>query len=104
MTIKSNAPLSPSQVNHFNENGWLVTDTLVDKSKQLQAWCDEVQGWSDEGDWLHYRELTEHGPKLCRTEYFTPFHSNFRSLLTEGIMVDTASALLGDQAVLFKEK
>jgi hypothetical protein len=95
------APPSRSQIDHFNENGWLITDTLVNMTEQLQSWTDEVQRWSDDGDWMHYREMTEHGPKLCRTEYFTPFH---RSLLTEGIMVEVASALLGDQAVLYKEK
>jgi hypothetical protein len=97
-------PPSRSQIDHFNENGWLITDTLVNMTEQLQSWTDEVQRWSDNGDWMHYRELTEHGPKLCRTEYFTPFHSDFRSLLTEGIMVEVASALLGDPAVLYKEK
>ena len=104
MPLDIDAPLTRSQVDHYIETGWLITDTLKDKTKQLQTWSDEVQGWSDNGDWMHYREMTEHGPKLCRTEYFTPFHTGFRELLTEGIMVDTASALLGDRAVLYKEK
>jgi len=102
--LNIDAPLTRSQVDHFVETGWLITDTLVNRTEQLQTWSDEVQSWPDDGDWMHYREMTDSGPKLCRTEYFTPFHRGFRELLTDGIMVDTASALLGDRAVLYKEK
>ncbi|HEX5613951.1 MAG TPA: phytanoyl-CoA dioxygenase family protein, partial [Acidimicrobiia bacterium] len=58
----------------------------------------------DDGAWLHYRELTDEGPKLCRSENFVPFHAGLRALLTEGPMLDVASALLGEPAVLYKEK
>jgi ectoine hydroxylase-related dioxygenase (phytanoyl-CoA dioxygenase family) len=53
---------------------------------------------------MHHRELTDHGPALCRTENFTPFHDGLRTLLRSGTMVDIASALLGEPAVLYKEK
>ncbi len=99
MPLNIDSPLTRSQVDHYVETGWLITDTLENQTKQLQTWADEVQGWSDDGDWMHYREMTEYGPRLCRTEYFTPFHSGLQSLLTEGIMVDTASALLGDNVL-----
>ena len=58
----------------------------------------------DGGDWLHHREMTDDGPKLCRSENFVPFHDGLRALLTTGPMLDTASALLGQEAVLYKEK
>ncbi|MEY2454741.1 MAG: 2-aminoethylphosphonate dioxygenase [Acidimicrobiaceae bacterium] len=71
----------------------------------LARWVDEVSSWPDDGDgWLHYRELTDDGPKLCRTENFVPFHEGLRTLLTTGSMVATASALLCEPAVLYKEK
>ena len=54
--------------------------------------------------WLHHREMTDDGPKLCRSENFVPFHDGLRALLTTGPMLDTASALLGEPAVLYKEK
>jgi ectoine hydroxylase-related dioxygenase (phytanoyl-CoA dioxygenase family) len=71
---------------------------------ELRGWIDEVAAWPDEGEWLHHREMTDEGPKLCRSENLVPFHAGLRSLLTEGPMIDAASALLGEPAVLYKEK
>jgi len=93
-------------VDHFGMKGWLLTRTLdADGVEDLRRWIDEVAAWPDDaGDWLHHRELTDDGPRLCRSENFTPFHDGLRALLTTGPMLDTASALLGEPAVLYKEK
>jgi ectoine hydroxylase-related dioxygenase (phytanoyl-CoA dioxygenase family) len=48
--------------------------------------------------------MTDDGPKLCRTENFVPFHAGMRELLTTGTLPETAGALLGEAAVLYKEK
>jgi len=91
---------------HFRAHGWVLTRVLdAQAAETLRAWVDDVSSWPDDGgEWLHYREMTADGPKLCRTENFVPFHEGLRSLLTGGPMVDTASALLGEPAVLYKEK
>ena len=93
-------------VEHFNTNGWLLTQTLdADGLAALRSWVDEISAWPDDGDgWLHHREMTDDGPKLCRSENLIPFHPGFRELLTTGPLLDTASALLGERAVLFNEK
>lgn len=97
--------LTTEQIAQFNELGWLITQTLGDSQiAELQSWVQEIQDLPDSGPWLHYREQTEYGPKLCRTEYFTPSHHGFRQFLTQGAMVNTASSLLGEPAVLYKEK
>jgi ectoine hydroxylase-related dioxygenase (phytanoyl-CoA dioxygenase family) len=71
----------------------------------LSRWVDELASWPESGgDWLHYREMTDDGPQLCRTENFVPFHAGLRELLTGGVMLDAASTLLGEPAVLYKEK
>ncbi len=89
----------------FAEHGWVCVRTLDDDAvAQLRAWVDEVIAWPDEGPWLHYREQTDAGPRLCRTENFVPYHDGLRAFLTEGAMADAASALLGEEAVLYKEK
>ncbi len=90
----------------FRERGWALTRTLgPDDTARLQAWVDEVAAWPDDGDgWMHHREMTDHGPALCRSENIIPFHDGLRALLTEGSMVATAGALLGQPAVLYKEK
>src|SRR4051812_20942710 len=95
-----------AQVAHFRETGWLLTRTLDEAGVvELQRWVDEVAAWpEDAGEWMHHRELTDDGPKLCRSENFVPFHDGPRELLPAGSMLATASALLGEPAVLYKEK
>ncbi len=97
-------PVLAADVEHFTEHGWLLTRSHDDVDAVLR-WVEEVAGWPDEaGEWLHHRELTDAGPQLCRTENFVPCHDGLRSLLTTGPMLATASALLGEPAVLYKEK
>ena len=90
----------------FGTNGWVMTRTLdAEGAERLRGWVDEIMAWPDDaGNWIHYREMTEHGPRLCRTENFVPYHEGIRALLTEGPMIEAASALLGEPAVLYKEK
>jgi len=98
--------LSAEQLEHFNYRGWLLVDTLSsEETSEVQKWVADIASWADEdGKWLHYRELTDYGPKLCRTENFTPFHSGMYQFLRSGQMVTVASQLLGSEAVLYKEK
>jgi hypothetical protein len=91
---------------HFREQGWLLTRDLdAAATRSLQRWVDEVEGWpADGGPWLQYFEQTDDGPKPCRSENFVPYHDDLRALLTTGAMLETASALLEEPAVLYKEK
>lgn len=91
---------------HFARHGWVLVDALdAAGTEQLRAWVDEIAAWPDDaGPWLHYREMTDHGPRLCRSENFVPYHAGMRALLTTGAMPATASALLRTPAVLYKEK
>ena len=99
------SPDDPELVAHFEQFGWVLTaDIDTADVAQVSGWVDEVASWADaDGDWIHHRELTDEGPKLCRTENFVPHHSGLRALLTERL-VHTASRLLGEPAVLYKEK
>jgi 2-aminoethylphosphonate dioxygenase len=96
----------PVAAAHFADTGWVLTEALApERVGALQGWVDEVAAWPEGGgEWLHYRELTDDGPKLCRTENFVPFHAGLRALLTTGPLLDHASLLLGQPAVLYKEK
>ncbi|MFN8017207.1 MAG: phytanoyl-CoA dioxygenase family protein [Acidimicrobiales bacterium] len=95
-----------AQAAHFAATGWLLTRTLDDAGVvELQGWIDEVASWPDDGGgWMHHRELTDDGPQLCRSENLIPFHAGLRDLLTTGPLLATASLLLGEPAVLYKEK
>jgi hypothetical protein len=95
----------PAAAEHFDEHGWALVATMTeDEATRVREWVDDIGSWPDDGQWLHYREMTDHGPKLCRTENFVPFHAGLRALLTEGEMVTTAGRMLGEPAVLYKEK
>lgn len=96
---------SDAAVAHFAEHGWLLTQTLDDAATAaLQAWVDDIATWSDDGGWMHHREMTDEGPKLCRSEHLIDYHDGLRALLTTGALPAIASALLGEPAVLYKEK
>jgi hypothetical protein len=93
-------------VEHFRTEGWVLTDTLdVGGLTALRAWVDDIASWPLEGDgWLQHQEMTNSGPQLCRSENLIPFHDGIRALLTTGSVPDTAGRLLGEPAVLYKEK
>ena len=95
-----------AMVEHYERTGWLLTETLDAAGlAELRRWVDDIATWPDDGDgWLHHREQTDGGPALCRSENLIPFHAGLRDLLTTGPLVAVASALLGEPAVLYKEK
>lgn len=107
---------------HFARAGWVhLRPTGADAlAARLQQWADEVASWPDAGGpaaggaphraghdagpWLQHREMTDAGPVLCRTENLASHHEGLHALLCTGPMVDTAGALLGETAVLYKDK
>jgi hypothetical protein len=92
-------------VRHFAEHGWAVVDAVRPATvAQLPAWVDEVAGLPDTTGVLQHREATDRGPQLCRSENFVPVHAGLRDLLCSGRVVEVAGALLGEPAVLYKEK
>ncbi len=94
-------------VAHFGARGWVHVRAAERGAlaRDLVRWADEIAAWpDDEGDWLQHRELTDAGPVLCRTENIVSHHTGVRALLCTGPMLDVASALLGEPAVLYKDK
>jgi hypothetical protein len=93
-------------VAHFQECGWVAVDALSPEVRaSLPGWVDEVAAWPpDAGAWMQHFEDTDAGPVLCRSENFVPYHAELRQLLTDGPMLEVASALLTEPAVLYKEK
>lgn len=95
----------PEATEHFRRFGWVLTEPLQPQAvAELREWIDDLMTWPDDGPWLHYREATASGPRLCRTENFVPFHDELRELLTRGELAETASILLDEPAILYKEK
>lgn len=103
--IEAYGPDDPVIVEHFHEHGWVLVDDLdPHEVVELKRWVDEVAStFGEPGAILHHRELTDFGPKLARSENFVPVHAGLRLLLTERL-ASTAALLLGEPAVLYKEK
>lgn len=108
MSTISTSSLTSKDKEFFSLNGWLLTEPLSNEAvSNVQDWVSTIHDWpinTDDLSWLHYQEMTVHGPRLCRTENFTPFHTGMFGLLRQGVLLEIASALLGEQAVLYKEK
>ena len=87
----------------FRADGWVLTDPFDEATvAALSIWVDEVAAMDDVG--LHHRERTADGVQLCRSEDFAVHHEELGRLLFSGALVELASVLLGERAILYKEK
>ena len=93
-------------VEHFRSHGWVAVDAVrPGDADALAGWVNEIAALPDRaGGVLQHFEGTDAGPVLCRSENFVPVHAGLRSLLCEGPLLEVASALLREPAVLYKEK
>jgi hypothetical protein len=93
-------------VRHFHERGWVIIDAIGPATAaSVPEWVDDVAALADgERGVLQHFELTDTGPQLCRSENFVPIHAALRALLCNGVLLELAGALLGEPAVLYKEK
>ncbi len=97
--------LTDEELAHYQAAGWLLLDGLLEITpRELQDAVAAVAAWPDDGEWLHHREMTDAGPRLARTENFTPFSEPLFDLLRRGALPDVAGQLLGEPALLYKEK
>src|ERR1700675_3190840 len=93
-------------IEHFRDHGWVAVEAVRHAdATALAGWVDEVAALPDgHGGILQHFEGTDAGPMLCRSENFAPIHDHLRRLLCVGPLVEIAGALLGEPAVLYKEK
>jgi hypothetical protein len=102
-------PLSPVQIERFHRDGFLIARALysAEEMTKIAAWTDEVESWPEmPGKHMMYFEtsLKDGSRLLNRLENFVPYHDGFSALLRDGRMIGAVSQLLGEPAVLFKEK
>jgi hypothetical protein len=102
--------MNDEQVERFRRDGYLYLPGFFsgDETRAIAAWADEVAAWPEEpGRHMVYHEdslASSDGRILQRIEDLTSFHAGFRSLYCEGRLIDAVSTLLGERAVLFKDK
>jgi len=107
-TTKSLRFLSSEQVKAYEEDGYLVVKNLLPASisENLQAWSSEIETWPETpGKWMKYYEYHRKSNErlLCRIENFLPYFPSLESL-AKGIINEISSDLLGEEAVIYKEK
>ena len=102
--------LSAEQVAAFRREGLVFVPGFYDASQiaRITWWADEIANWPEKpGRHMVYYEDSLKRPRrrvVQRVENFAHYHENFRALFTEGRMLGAVSELLGEPAVLFKEK
>ena len=78
-----------------------------ERLKAIQAWTDELSSWPETpGKWMAYFEghMDSDAKMLCRLENFVPYHEGYKQLIKAPKLLALLSDLMGEQAVLFKEK
>ena len=102
--------LDNAQLAEFAQDGYLLVRDMFDRGAMadIARWTDEVVALPEvPGQHMAYYEdhLREPGRRvLSRIENFCPFHTNFDTLLRAGLVSRCVQQLLGEAAVLFKEK
>lgn len=106
----ANKLLTAEQVTAFRRDGFLVAPALFSAAemKDIIAWTDEVETWPETpGRHMMYFEksLKADGARILnRLENFYPFHAGFRDLFDGVKLQGAVSDLLGEDAVLYKDK
>jgi hypothetical protein len=105
--IAAERQLTGDDLASWHRTGWLhlagaYDDAAVDA---LRRWVDDVatRRPGDGGVLQHY-ERTASGVALARTERLVEVHDGWRSMLTDGVLPAMAGDLLGERALLYKEK
>ncbi|MEJ8568514.1 phytanoyl-CoA dioxygenase family protein [Elongatibacter sediminis] len=107
--MEDESVLTPDQIESFHRDGFLVVRGLYSSSeiRQISDWTDEVAAYPEEpGKTMMYFETSSaDGARiLCRIENFVPWHAGFNRLITARRLRQAVSELLGEPAVLFKDK
>ena len=106
----TNKILKSDQVADFRRDGFLVARSLFspEEMTDLAAWTDEVEAWPETaGRHMMYFEtsLKSDGARILnRVENFYPFHAEFRDLFDGDKLRGATSDLLGEEAILYKDK
>lgn len=99
--------LSPSQQETFDRTGWLVIRGALSPAEvaALQGAVEQVQEWAFlEGPGLHHFEETAQGAALARSEDLISHHPVLQQFICRGLVLELVGGLLGEEAVLYKEK
>jgi hypothetical protein len=112
MTTPGRSPrfVSPAELAEYRQDGFLVCRGLFDRAEvdELRRATDEIQAWPElPGVWMVYGEQSLQEPRrrlINRIENFYPHHPGFKAVFDGDKLLGRVSDLLGEPAVLFKDK
>jgi hypothetical protein len=100
--------LNAAQVASFARDGYVVARGLFSAAemRDIARWTDEVQHWPETaGRHMMYFETAADGQRILnRMENVLPYHAGFRAFATGPELQGACGQLLGEPAVLFKDK
>jgi hypothetical protein len=100
--------LDRAQRGFWASNGYLWLQGLLAPAaiEELTRWTRQVGEWPDTpGKWMRYYERGPEGTKvLARVENYLPFHEQLDALLCRGRIGAVLEELLGEPALVFKDK
>jgi hypothetical protein len=107
--MKPESILSVAQLEQFRRDGFLLVRSMYspEEVRQISDWTEELATRVEQrGTIMMYFETSRHDGSriLCRIENFVPYHQGFRQLITARRMQQAVGELLGEPAVLFKDK
>jgi 2-aminoethylphosphonate dioxygenase len=102
--------LDHEQLTLWEENGYILLPGSLSaaEAQQLERWTSALSDLPETpGKWMKYfeRSLVDRTRMLlCRIENFVPYHEEFSRFLRNEAKIAILSQLMGERAVLFKEK
>jgi len=102
--------ITPAQIAEFGRTGWLAARGFfgADEMAAITAWTEALIAMPEvPGEHMVYYEKSLKDPSLKvvqRIENFCPHHPAFDTLVRGGRLERAAAALMGGEAILFKEK
>jgi hypothetical protein len=100
--------LDAEQRRFWERNGYLWLQGFLTPAdvSDVSRWTAEVAAWPDTpGKWMRYYERGVDGAKmLARIENYLSFHPDLDALLCRGRLAEVLEVLLGEPAVVFKDK
>jgi len=100
--------LNAEQIGEFKQNGFTIAHGAFSRKDmtQITRWAEEVQALPEVSgkQWVFHEKsrLDPNRDLISRIEYISPFHSGFEELGNS--LRQPVAQLLGEEAVLFKEK
>jgi hypothetical protein len=107
--MEKQSVLSNEQISQFQRDGYLLVRGLYSTSEMeaINQWTEDVANYPEvpERYMMYFETSHDDGSRiLCRVENFVPYHEGFGTLITARRMRRAVSELLGEEAVLFKDK